>query len=96
MLVHDPALLGTHRLQFDDTAIPQHRLSGLIRGRSQNARPALAIPGRVDHETLTLLAAVKDDAVCEMLDRVDRLSMVADQQPEILTGEFGHHALCVL
>src|SRR5688500_17611113 len=85
LLVDDLPLDRGHRLELD----PLPRGRGLL-GHSQRERverglAAVAVAGRVDHDRHALvIAAPKEDRVREVLDRVDRLAVAADQHPEVV------------
>src|SRR5579884_2102123 len=89
VFVHDLALERAHRLELNRPAIVDRGLGSLVSRRSQRHRPALAITGGVDHDSQRSSAAAERDSIREVLDRVDRLSMMPDQQPEVLADELG-------
>ena len=96
MLVHDLALERAHRLELHRAAVVDRGLGGLVGGGPQRDRPTLAIAGGVDASRARARRAAERDAVGEVLDRVDRLAVVADQQPEVLADELGDDPVVVL
>ena len=59
----------------------------LIGRRSKRHGTTLAVAGGVDHHAHRLLGPPVRDPVREMLDRVDRLTVVPDQEPQIVAQE---------
>src|SRR6188508_2664015 len=86
--VHDLALDRCHRVELDRLARGD-RLVGAALGQRVEARlSARAVPGRVYDHGLALVSAVTpEDRVREVLDRVDRLAVLADQEPQLATDE---------
>ena len=65
-------------------------------GGPERDRAPLAVAGGVDHDPLADAGPVDGDPVGEVLDRVDRLAVVADQQTEVIAHEVGADVLVVL
>ena len=83
--MHDLPLDRGHRLELDP--LPgRGRLLGHPHGeRVERRLPAVAVAGRIDDHRLALVvAAAEEDRVREVLDRVDRLAVPADQHAEVV------------
>ncbi len=86
VLVDDPPLLCTHRVQLDALAVAKRLLGGTIGSRGQRLTTPLAVSRRVDHNPLSLPQAAKGRLVGEQLQSIDRLAPFADQQPVIVVA----------
>jgi hypothetical protein len=95
VLVDDLALEGAHRLELDRATIVYRGLGSLVSSGFQRYCAPFAIAGRVDDDPQWRSAATKRYAVCEVLDRVDRLAVVPDQQPEVLADELRVDPVCL-
>src|SRR4051812_35520907 len=84
VLVDDPALAGGHRVQRDRSRV----LHGLVGGQVGLALQRLLTPGTValgiHHDAAAAGPAAEDDPLGQVLDRVDRLAVAADEQAEVL------------
>src|SRR6266566_58625 len=95
--VHDLPLNRGHRLELDALPRRDRTLGAPHRERVQRLLPPLAIARRIDDDRLPVfgLAAV-DDCVRQVLNRIDRLPVLADQKAEVTAGERGGQRLLVL
>src|SRR5581483_6597282 len=84
-LVHALPLERAHRRELDRAAVADGLLRGANGERLERAAAAVAVARSVDDDLLPLLAA-GDDRTDDRLHRVDRLSVLADQEPEIAAG----------
>ena len=96
VLVDDFALERAHRLERDGPAVVDGGLGRLVGGGPQRHSSSLAVAGGVDDDPLAGSLAAESDPVGDVLDRVDRLAVVADQQAEVLSDELAGNALLVL
>ena len=84
------ALERAHRLQLDRPAVAErigHRPVGLALEGVLAPRP---VPGGVDDDAAVVVAvAAQGDPHRQVLQRVDRGAVLADQQPEILALDRG-------
>src|SRR5918994_3605155 len=81
--VDDLALDRRHRLQLGAPLL-QRTLRGPNGHRLERGASPIAIAGRIDDDVLrTFGPAASRDGVREVLDRVDRLPVLADQQAEL-------------
>ena len=85
-----------HRLERDRALVTDGGLGRLVRGRAQRDGAPLPVAGGVDDDALAGRRRPKGDPVRDVLDRVDRLAVVADQQAEVITDELAGHAFLVL
>src|SRR2546423_5544562 len=86
-LVDDLPLDGGHGLEGDALAAPRGAVGASGRKIVQHDAAALPVAGGVDdHVLLEVREAAADDRVGEVLDRVDRLAMPADQDAELTGG----------
>src|SRR5579862_1905712 len=84
-LVHEPPVGGAHRLEPDRAALAQRLLGAAHRERLERPAAAVAVPRGVDEHVLALVAPGGDRAH-DRLDGVDRLPVLADQEPEVAAG----------
>ena len=95
--VDDLALDGRHRLELDRAAGLHDALGGAHGERVERRLAPVAVAGRVDDDRLAGSAAVAvDDRVREVLERVDRLAVLADQEAEVAARAGGDDRLVVL
>ena len=87
VLVHDPALGGDHGVQRDGAPVLGRLRRGAIRLALERLGAPVAIARGVDDQPLALLATAKGDAHGEVLDRVDRLAVAADQEAQVVAVE---------
>src|ERR1700759_1858244 len=80
VLMDHLALQGAHRLKGDRAAAADRSLSGLVGGGPEDGRAALAVPGRIHHYRDPVTVPRHREAIGQMLDRVDRLTVVTDEQ----------------
>ena len=92
----DLALDGAHRLELD--ALARARAVGGAQGHRLERRGASRpIAGGVDDHGLPLAGLVAgDNGVREVLDRIDRLAVPADQDAEVVARADGGDGLLVL
>src|SRR5947209_6394086 len=83
----DPPLGSAHRLELDRPPKAQSVVRGLIGGPPKRRFAALAIASRINHHHLPIAEATERSARSEVLQRVNRRAMLADQQPEILAAD---------
>jgi len=84
MLVHNPPLLGAHRVHLDGLISAQRLLRRPIGTGRKRVPPSLPVPRRVDHNPLAIPQAPERSLVGKQLQRVDRLPPLADQQPVVI------------
>ena len=79
-------LRSTAVIGSSSTALPLARPArrSAVGERLERRPTAVAVPGRVDDDRLrSLVASAAEDRVGEVLDRVDRLAVLADQHAEL-------------
>src|ERR671924_1680399 len=84
-----------HRLERNALAAAKHIIGRPPRHGAERGLPASSIPGCVDDRRLPRHVP-REDRVHEVLDRVDRLAMTADQQPEVTAGARGDDGIVEL
>src|SRR5919202_5051312 len=95
--VHDLSLDGGHRLELDRLARAHRALGAPNRQRLQDGPPPLAIARRVDDHLLALVReGAVGDRVREVLARVDRLPVPADQNAEVAAAALDVHRVVAL
>src|SRR5580765_3247299 len=82
--VHHFAFHRRHRVELDSVAVREHTLRGAHRKRLERGAPPGPVARGIDDDLLALvrLPAVHR-RVREVLDRVDRLTVPADQHPQV-------------
>src|SRR6478736_3045764 len=84
--MHHLAFDRRHRLEIDRLVVGERSLCGTHRKRLERDAPAVAIARRVDDDLLAILGMTSPhDGVREVLDRVDRLTMAADEHAQVHT-----------
>ncbi len=96
VLVNYLALERAHRLERHRTTIVDRRLRSLIRRSPERDGAALAITSSVNHHTQGFSGAAECNPVGQVLDRVDRLAVMADQESEILADKLSRETFGVL
>src|SRR5919198_3968076 len=95
--VYDFPLHGGHRLELDRASRRDRALRAPHGKRVEAGLAPRPVPGGVHHNWLPLVAVLApDDRVHEVLNRVDRLTVLADHQPELTAGQRREHRLVVL
>ena len=85
VFVHDPALAGAHRLERDGAILAQRLVGGVVRHAHERLATALAVPARVDdHAACGAVPLAVDHARGKVLDRVDRLPVMADEEAQVV------------
>src|SRR5438034_3164739 len=85
--MHGLPLDGRHRLELDCRMGRDCLLGATHRQRLESCAAPFPVPGRIDDDILAVVRArAPDDRIREVLDRVDRLTVLADQEPEIRAG----------
>src|SRR4051794_130550 len=95
VLVHQSALDGAHRVEPDGTPEAAGALRRLVGLAPQQGAPPLAVAGGVDGDAL-LRARVERGPVGQVLQRIDRLAVAPDEDPEVLAVHRGLDRLIVL
>ncbi len=91
-LVHDLALDGGHRVEHDPAPDGDRALGAAPGDRLERRRATGAIAGGVDDDRPAGLAeGAVADGVGEVLERVDRLPVPADENAEVGADELGVH-----
>src|SRR5262249_27393641 len=75
---------GAHRLELDGTPEAERLGSCPIRLTVQRLLAALAVAGGIDHDCLAVVAVVEGGPPGEMLERIDRLAVAADQPAHLV------------
>ena len=89
MLVDDAALSGVHCWQIDRALIAQSLLSGLFGLLLELFTAAVAVAGSIDlnADPLAVCGIALDDPRRKMLHSVDRLTVLTDEEPEVISLE---------
>jgi hypothetical protein len=77
--VHNLPLGRPHRLELHWPVVAQRLRGGAVRHSVQRRRAALAVAGRVHGHLLARLRPAEGGAEHEMLERIDRRPVLADQ-----------------
>ena len=92
--VHDLALERAHRLELDRAAVAQGVGHGAVGLALEGVLAPLAVARGVDHDPAAVVAvAAQGDPHRQVLERVDRGPVLADQQPEVLALDRGPQLL---
>ena len=70
-------------------------LRGLVGRLAQRLGAARAVAGGVDHDRHPVTVAAGREAVGEVLDRVDRLAVATDQEPDVVADVFGDQPIAL-
>src|SRR6185503_7597985 len=84
VLVHDLALVRAHRVERGRAAVADGIGRGLLSLAFERLATAVAVAGGVDLDAGGRRAALGSDLEGEVLDRVDRLAVAADEKPEVV------------
>src|SRR4051812_42780226 len=79
-LVHHLALAGGHRLE-EHTFTPGRTIGAADCDRLERRASPVAIPRCVDSHWLRVAAAAMQRGIRDVLQRIDRLTVLADQEP---------------
>src|SRR5262249_10710056 len=82
-LVDEPALRGAHRLELDARALAQRLLGAADGDGFERPAAAVAVAGGVDHDVHPVGKPAARDRPGEHLHRVDRGTVLADQESEL-------------
>src|SRR6266508_661247 len=93
--VDDLALDGRHRLERDVLARRACFAGSTIGELLQRGSPAVAVAGCIHDHALAVLVTPPHDRVGEVLDGVDRLTVLADHETEIRTRQHRHERFVV-
>jgi hypothetical protein len=87
--VDDLPLPRSHRFERDGTPVSHSRVRRLVRHRAQSRRPPAAIPAGINHHLDARAHPLEGNALRKVLNRVQRLAMVADQRSCLPTHVLG-------
>src|SRR3954452_24171455 len=82
--VNDAAFLRAHRIHLDDAVVGERLLGCPVRPPLERLPAPLPIASCVDDHPFTLADPAEGRLVAEQLQRVDRLTAFADQEPVIV------------
>src|SRR6478609_6586590 len=96
VLVDELALRSAHGVERHRPTEAQGLVGGVVGLAAQRLGPTLAVPLGVDLDKPALTRGAGDHAHREVLDRVDRLAVAADEEAEILAGELAADQFAVV
>jgi hypothetical protein len=93
VLVNHLALHRAHRFERDGATVIDSGLGSLVGRGAQRDGATLAITSGVNHDRFALNVPLHREAIREVLDGVNRLTVMADQQSEVVTVVLGHQSV---
>src|SRR3954454_19351314 len=82
--VDDAAFLRAHRVHLDDAVVGERLLGCSVRPSLERLPASLPVTGCVDDHPFALADPAEGRLVAEQLQRVDRLTAFADQEPVVV------------